>query len=79
MSNNSEKISKFSVGDEVQCNYKGCTRDIFVVARIHAANSCASRVLIVAHLKGDQNREIKGVELDGINYGIDSGWFRKVL
>lgn len=71
---------KFSVGDDVESNYKGCKGFVFTVARVHENNSCASKCSIVAHLKGDPSKEIKdGTVIDGVNYGIDSGWFRKVL
>lgn len=79
MSANSDKITNFSIGDEVTCSFTGCSNSFFIVARIHSADICASRVLIVAHLKGDPKREIKGNTIDGINYGIDSGWFKKIL
>lgn len=64
-----------NIGDEVQCNYTKCEGKVFIVARIHESNNCASKKLIVAHLKGDESREIKGNIIDGVNYGIDSSWF----
>ena len=70
---------KFLAGDEVECSFKGCKNDTFIVARVHKCSSCGSQALVVAHLKGDPEREIKGMIIDEINYGLDSGWFRKVL
>lgn len=71
---------KLQVGDDVISNYKGCEGYIFTVARVHENNSCASKCSIVAHLKGDPSKVIKdAIVIDGINYGIDSGWFKKVL
>lgn len=76
MSTNTKQLA---VGDEVECSYKGCKGSIFIVARIHQNDSCYSRVSIVAHLKGYPEREIKdGLHIDGINYGIDSSWFKKI-
>lgn len=79
MSENLSAKALFSPGDEVESNYKGCEKNIFVVARVHTSDSCASKLLVVAHLKGDASREIRGTTIDGINYGIDSGWFRKYI
>lgn len=79
MSEDLSAKAPFSPGDEVESNYKGCEKNIFVVVRVHTSDSCASKFLVVAHLKGDTTREIRGTTIDGINYGIDSGWFRKVL
>lgn len=68
----------FSCGDTVSCSFKGCTGSEFMVARVHSSSNCYSKWLVVAHLKGDKAREIKGTIIDGINYGIDSGWFQKI-
>lgn len=71
------KICPFQPGDTVECSYTGCAGHKFVVLRYHSSNSCHSRWLIVAHLEGAPEREIKGTIIDGVNYGIDSGWFKK--
>ena len=75
----SDEINKpFSPGDEVSCSYSGCERDVFIVARVHESNNCKSGFIVAAHLKGSPDREIKGTVIDGVNYGIDSGWFQKL-
>ncbi len=66
-------------GDKVTCSYQGCGGQTFVVVRTHTSNSCHSKILVVAHLEGDPKREIKGTIIDDINYGVDSGWFAKIL
>ena len=74
----SEEINKpFSPGDEVSCSFQGCERDTFVVVRVYECNNCYSKYMVVAHLKGDPSREIKGTIIDKVNYGIDSSWFKK--
>lgn len=68
----------FMPGDEVSCSFRGCAKDAFEVVRVHASNNCQSGYLVVAHLKGDPARDIRGTIIDGVNYGIDSGWFSKI-
>lgn len=65
------------IGDEVVTNFFNCSGFDFVVARIHRSNHCQSGFLVVAHLKGDPSREIRGTVIDDVNYGIDSFWFKK--
>jgi hypothetical protein len=74
--NNETARCPFAKDQEVGCTYQGCKGHFFIVKRIHTSNTCASGFLIVAHLKGSPDREIKdGTIIDGVNYGIDSGWF----
>lgn len=70
--------SVIGIGDEVNCEYQGCAGHTFVVVRIHSTNSSFSRFMIVAHLKDDSSREIQGTIIDGVNYGIDASWFKKI-
>lgn len=69
----------FNPGEEVTTEFhENCIGQTFVVARVHSANNCGSKFLVVAHLKGFPDREIKGVIIDEVNFGIDSAWFKKV-
>jgi hypothetical protein len=52
--------------------------EVFVVSRVHENDSCASKFSVVAHLKGDPDREIRGTNIDGVNFGVDSGWFKLI-
>ena len=70
--------SVIAVGDEVSCAYQGCAGHTFVIDRIHATNSSYSKFMVVAHLKEDKSREIQGTIIDGVNYGIDASWFKRI-
>lgn len=69
----------FKKNDEVVCSFQGCSGSKFTVARVHTCNNCMSGFLVVAYLKGAPDREIKGTIIDGVNYGIDAGWFTVIL
>lgn len=72
----SEEITKpFNPGDMVSCSFPGCGKNKFTVARVCTANNCGSGFMVAAHLQGSPDREIRGTVIDGINYGIDAGWF----
>lgn len=64
-------------GDEVECSFKGCIGRQFIIKSAHHTDICSSRWYVVAYLKGSPEREIAGSHIDGVNYGIDSGWFKK--
>ena len=66
----------FKPGDIVITDFTGCQGHDFEVVRVHSTNGSFSRFMVVACLKGNKNREITGRIIDGINYGIDSSWFK---
>jgi hypothetical protein len=66
------------VGDEVTCSYPQCEGHTFVVSKVSESNNCYSKFLVVAHLKGSPDREIRGIVIDGIHYGIDMSYFKLI-
>lgn len=76
---NEEIKYPFKAGDPVSCSYQGCVGNKFTVAKVHTSNNCMSGFLVVAHLKGAPDREIKGTIIDNVNYGIDATYFNLLI
>lgn len=70
------------INDEVECTaYPQCAGQTFIICEITPWPHCESGFMVVAFLKGDPERKIKGFQKEGIDLGpagIDSNHFVKV-
>ena len=71
-----------NMGDEVETDaYPQCKGQTFVICEMNPwPGGCESGVMVVAHLKGDESRKLKGFKKEGADLGpegLDANWFKK--
>lgn len=71
------------IGDEVTTNiYPKCVGQVFVIEEMNEYAACDSGVIILAHLKDDPERKLRGFQKEGYVQlkpeGLDANWFEKV-
>lgn len=63
------------IGDHVSTDFHpSCVDRVFVVFEINRHDNCESGFMILAHLKDSREREIRGVN----GQGLDTNWFKVV-
>jgi hypothetical protein len=71
------------MGDEVTTSWHdNCDGNVFIVCEITPYEYCDSGYMVVAHLKGDPERKIRGFQKEGFVKpgpdGLDANWFKKI-
>lgn len=72
--------TEIKIGDAVTTHFRGCEGYEFVICGIHPYDTCESKFMVEAHLKGEPERKIKSkfAGRDGRPPGIDANWFKLV-
>jgi hypothetical protein len=70
------------MGDEVETDlYPQCAGHTFIICQMTPWEHCASKVMVLAHLKGNPERKLVGFKKEGRDLGpegIDAGHFKLV-